>query len=124
MRLSLIAGCAAAMLASAALPAAAQTAPVSHVASPGIYKVLQENNELRVVLATWKPGQRDEMHSHPVNATYALTACQVRLYGPDGKVLGESKRPQGSALIQSTIAAHSLENIGTSDCQILIVERK
>lgn len=124
MRLCVIASLAAAAVAGAALPAAAQTAPVSHLASPGIYKVLQENNELRVVLATWKPGQRDEMHSHPTNATYALTPCHARLYGPDGKVLTESQRPQGSALIQSVIPAHSFENIGANECQILIVERK
>lgn len=104
--------------------AAAQTAPVSHVASPGVYKVLQENNDMRMVLATWQPGQRDEMHSHPATATYALTPCHVRLYGADGKVLGESRRPQGSALLQPVIAAHALENIGASECQILIVERK
>lgn len=111
-------------LASAMGTAVAQTAPMSHVASPGIYRVLQENNDLRVVLATWKPGERDEMHSHPANVTYALTACHVRLYGADGKPIGESRRPQGSALIQSVITAHSLENMGTNDCQILIVERK
>jgi len=124
MRVSLIAGCAAAALALASWPTAAQMAPASHVASPGVYKVLQENSEMRVVLATWKPGQRDEMHSHPSNVTYALTPCHARLYGADGKVLGESQRPQGSAAIQPVIAAHSFENIGSNECQILIVERK
>lgn len=124
MRFCLAASLAAAALAAVSGPVAAQMAPHSHVASPGIYKVLQENAELRVVLATWQPGQRDELHSHPANVTYALTPCHARLYGPDGKVLTESRRPQGSALIQSVIPAHSFENIGTQECQILIVERK
>lgn len=124
MRLSLTTSFVLAALASASWPAAAQTAPISNIASPGVYKVLQENAELRMVLATWKPGQRDEMHSHPINATYALTPCHARLYGADGKVLGESLRPQGSAAIQPVIAAHSFENIGSNECQILIVERK
>ncbi len=113
-----------AALTAAVLPAAAQTAPASHLASPGIYKVLQENSEMRIVLATWQPGQRDEVHSHTANATYALTPCHARLYGADGKVLGEAKRPQGSALLQSVIAAHAFENIGSNECQILFVERK
>jgi hypothetical protein len=108
----------------ACLAAHAQDAPLSHVANPGVYKVLQENDQFRVVLATWKPGQRDEFHSHPVNATYAVTPCHARLYGPDGKVLGEAQREVGSATLQPHIASHSFENIGSTDCQILIVERK
>src|SRR4051812_11098682 len=100
----------------------AQDAPSSHVANPGVYKVLQENDQFRVVLATWKPGQRDEFHSHPANATYALTPCSARLYGPDNKVLGDAQRLVGSAVLQPPIASHSFENVGTSECQILIVE--
>src|SRR4051794_40606952 len=41
------------------LAASAQNAPLSYVANPGVYKVLAENDQFRVVLATWKPGQRD-----------------------------------------------------------------
>jgi hypothetical protein len=106
------------------LGASAQNAPLSHVANPGVYKVLAENDQFRVVLATWKPGQRDEFHSHPANATYALTACNARLYGPDNKVVGEAQRTPGSVVLQAPIPSHSFENAGTSDCQILIVERK
>lgn len=37
----------------------------SYVASPDVYKVIAESNNTRVILATWKPGQRDAWHSHP-----------------------------------------------------------
>lgn len=124
MRFNLIASFVAAVFASTSLSAMAQTAPISNIASPGVYKVLQENEVLRMVLATWKPGQRDELHSHPANATYTLTPCHARLYGADGKLLGEAQRPQGSAVLQAVIPAHTFENIGTNECQILIVERK
>lgn len=117
-------GLIAAVLAASPRFAIAQNAPSSHVANPGVYKVLQENDQFRVVLATWKPGQRDEFHSHPANATYTLTPCHARLYGPDNKVLGEAQRPAGFAALQPPIASHSFENIGTNECQILIVERK
>lgn len=117
-------GLMAAVAAVTPLFASAQDAPASHVANPGVYKVLQENDQFRVVLATWKPGQRDEFHSHPSNATYALTPCQARLWGPDNKVVGEAQRPAGSASLQPPIASHSFENVGTTECQILIVERK
>ena len=88
------------------LTASAQNAPLSHVANPAIYKVLAENDQFRVVLATWKPGQRDEFHSHPANATYALTACNARLYGPDNQVLGEGQRAPGSVVLQGPIPSH------------------
>jgi hypothetical protein len=54
----------------------------------------------------------------------APLAQAKRFLYPGGKVLCESQRPQGSALIQSTIAEHPLQNIGASDCEILIGERK
>jgi quercetin dioxygenase-like cupin family protein len=101
-----------------------QEAPLANVANPGVYKVLQENDQFRVVLATWKPGQRDEFHSHPASATYTLTPCKARLHGPGNKVLAEPEIQGGHALLQPPIASHSFENIGSSECQILIVERK
>ncbi len=119
-----IAGLIGAALMLVPLHASAQTAPLAHVANPGVYTVLQENDQFRVVLATWKPGQHDDAHSHPANATYAVTACKARLYGPDKKVLGEAARAQGSVVLQAPVASHTFENIGASDCQILIVERK
>jgi len=112
------------VLALGALVGSAQEAPLSNVANPGVYKILQENEQFRVLLATWKPGQRDEFHSHPASAVYPLTPCKARLHGPGNKVLGEPQIQTGHASLQPPIASHSFENIGTSECQILIVERK
>jgi hypothetical protein len=117
-------GLMAAALAATPLSACAQDAPLSHIANPGIYKVLSENELFRVVLGTWKPGQRDALHSHPASATYALTTCEVRIYGPNNVLGTEVQRPQGTAVMQGPVAAHMFENAGKSDCQILIVERK
>lgn len=103
---------------------AAGDAPLSYVASPDVYKVLAENELFRVVLATWQPGQRDIQHSHPANAAYRLNDCKVRVYGADGKVETERDAKAGGVNLQKPIASHSLENLGTSVCQVLIVERK
>jgi beta-alanine degradation protein BauB len=104
--------------------AAAEDVPLSYVADPGVYKLLAENELFRVVLATWKPGQRDAFHSHSANAAYRLLNCRNRAYGPDGKVTGEGESKAGSVILQNPIAKHSVENIGSTDCQVLIVERK
>jgi len=102
----------------------AQDAPLSHVADAGVYKVLAENEQFRVVLATWKPGQRDAHHSHPANAVYRLTDCDVRAYGTDNEVVASSQPKAGSVNLQAPIPSHSLENVGSAVCQMVIVERK
>ena len=103
---------------------AAADSPLSFVADPSVYKVIAENDLFRVVLATWKPGQRDIAHSHPANAAYRLGDCKVRVYGPDGKMTAEAEPKAGAINLQNPIASHSLENISSKECQVLIVERK
>lgn len=102
----------------------AADAPLSYKASPEIYKLLAENDQFRVILATWKPGQRDAQHSHSAATAYRLTGCKSRIFGPDGKVLSEGEAKAGSVVLNNAIVSHSLENIGTTDCQTLLVERK
>ena len=102
----------------------AQSVPPSYQASPDVYQLISENENFRVVLATWKPGQRDAWHSHagPL-ASYRLTDCKATAYTPDGKTQSrEAKR--GEVLYNPVIASHSVQNTGTADCQVLIVEKK
>ncbi len=109
---------------AAPLPGLAQDVAPSYKASPDVYKLISENEHFRVIMATWKPGQRDAWHSHagPL-ASYRLTDCKATAYSPDGKTQSrEAKR--GEVLYNPVIASHSVENTGTSDCQVLIVEKK
>jgi len=106
------------------LPASAQEAPLSHIASPEVYKMIAENSQFRVFLATWKAGQGDKLHSHSPSVVYHLTDCRAQIAGPSGKVLGEGESKAGKVGLQDAIAAHTFNNTGTTDCQILIVERK
>lgn len=102
----------------------AQAVPPSYVASPDVYKLISENEHFRVILVTWKPGQRDAWHSHagPLTA-YRLTDCQMRSHTPDGKTQDRGGK-KGTVNYNPIITSHSLENIGTADCQLLIVEKK
>ena len=103
--------------------ALAQTAPPGFVASPEIYKVIAENAKFRVIEVTWKPGQKDKPHSHPDAASYSLTDCKLR-----GQVAGrlpwEGSHLVGMANIQDAIASHEMENIGTTDCKLIMFEPK
>jgi mannose-6-phosphate isomerase-like protein (cupin superfamily) len=111
-------------LAIGAGPVKAKDVAPSYTEDPGVYQLLSENENFRVIMATWKPGQRDKWHSHAGAATsYRLTDCNMRAHTPDGKSTArEGKR--GSVAFNPIIPSHSLENIGTTDCQLLIVEKK
>ena len=103
--------------------AIAQTVPLSFVASPEIYKVIAENEQYRVIEVTWKPGQRDQFHSHPMSGGYFLTDCALRYHAPDGK-FADGTRTAGRAFVQPAIPSHSLENIGQSACKLIMFEPK
>ena len=106
--------------------AAAQEAPRSFVASPDIYRVVAGNEQLRLVLVlvSWGPGQRDKPHSHPPYVAYLLTDCSLRFTTADG----QSTDVQGSAgspfSTRDAIVSHTVENIGKSECRLIMVEPK
>lgn len=96
----------------------------SYKADPSVYKVIAENEHFRVIISTWKPGQRDAMHSHEGPLTgYRLTDCNLKVYTPDGKSKAREAKA-GEALFNPIIAAHSVENVGSSECKLVIVEKK
>ncbi len=73
-----------ASLAESVLPA--------HTASPEVYSVLAENDQMRVILGTWQPGQSDTWHSHPASAVYYLDDCELKGMLPDGTVKKPSRK--------------------------------
>jgi quercetin dioxygenase-like cupin family protein len=104
--------------------AIAEDAPLSYKAAPDVYKLLAENDQFRVVLQSIKPGQRDAWHSHSALVSYRLTDCTSRLHYPDGKVTEATPRKAGEVNFLPAQPKHSLENMGKTVCQGLIVERK
>src|SRR5215468_12658935 len=60
----------------------AQTTPPTYQADPSVYKVIFEDQNFRVIAATWKKGTRDKDHAHPSPSIgYAVTDCSLT----DGK---------------------------------------
>ncbi len=114
-----IPACAGALFAQAA----PKDAPPSYVADPAVYKLITENDQFRVIIAKKPVGHRDAWHSHLPNVVYDLTDCDHRIYTPDGKTM-ENTAKAGSTFLQPAIPSHSTENIGTAECDQIIVERK
>jgi len=111
------------VLAGAMLPAVADEVPHSFQASPEVYKVIAEDENMRVGIATWLPGQKDKSHSHPTAAFYTIKDCQARIATPDGAVK-EVNNKAGTARINKPVKSHTFENIGKTECQQLFVELK
>jgi hypothetical protein len=104
--------------------AAAQSSPPAYQGDPDVYKVIFENDNFRMISATWKKGATDKPHSHPVAfVVYPLTDCTIRLHAPDGSTrINEAKA--GTPFAGPIIASHTAENISDHDCQAIFVERK
>jgi hypothetical protein len=114
--------CGAALL-GAPLPSQADDVPLSFQVNPDVYKVLAENDEMRVVLATWPAGYKDKSHSHPMAAVYTIKDCHARITTPDGAAK-EVNNKAGLARVNPAVKSHTFENIGKTECQQVLVERK
>ena len=60
---------------------------VGHAASvaPHVYKVLFENDRVRLLEVDLAPGVASDLHSHPDYLVYAIDGGTVHLAGPSGE---------------------------------------
>lgn len=86
------------------------------------YKVLLENDRVRVLAYSDRPGEKTQQHLHPAFVVYALGPFKRRLTLADGRQL-ERDFKTGDVLY-STGEVHIGENIGDTPTQVLMVEVK
>jgi mannose-6-phosphate isomerase-like protein (cupin superfamily) len=104
-------------------PGYAQNAPPPHMADPDVYTVVADGKSLRMTLNMLKPGQRDKFHSHKETAAYYISDCNVRVHTPDGRFV-ERNIKAGTASTGGAVSSHSIENIGQSECRVIVTEPK
>ena len=91
--------------------------------SPSTNKILVENEHVRVLLATFAPGAKEGLHTHPASYYYVTMAGKLKVSYASGKV--EIWEPQvGEGAWMDGEAPHTAENIGTTTLQYLLVEVK
>jgi len=89
---------------------------------PNNYKVLFENDRVRVLHFTLRKGDTEKFHSHPAAVTYVLAPFKIKFTFPDGKTaIREAKA--GDVLFGEAVT-HSPINIGDTDAQGILVELK
>lgn len=102
--------------------AAAQEPADPVVVSPEHYRVLMENDFVRVLDVRLAPGERDKMHSHPSSAYFVMSGDQMTYHLPRSKKDGQLAR--GSVTLQGAIEVHSVENSGTAPIHLILFENK
>ena len=88
--------------------------------SPAHYRLVLQNDRVRVLEMTLNAGEIDEEHSHPPEAVYFITGGRLRIHLPDGTAV-EAEVADGSAMWHEAWT-HRVENIGTTDVRAVIVE--
>jgi quercetin dioxygenase-like cupin family protein len=89
---------------------------------PDDVKVLVDNDRVRVLDVLHKPGVKEPMHSHPAYVSVYLSATGVKVTTPDGKTV-EKDRKAGEVAWSGPVT-HALENIGTADQHVIVIELK
>lgn len=115
-----------AALPALALAPAGSEAQDATQAQPQSFKVVLDNDRLRVLEYVSRPGLAvcgSGMHSHPEHLTVVLTPGKVRIRTPDGKVTTTPETPPG-LVFWSEAETHEVENVSGREMRSLIVELK
>ncbi len=102
---------------------ASAQAPDVVAASPTQYTILLENEHVRVVQYTLRPGVRDSVHSHPPKVSYVVSGGSLRVHLPGGIVIPVHDTT-GSVAWGDAVMSHWVENVGTTPVRIVLVEVK
>lgn len=107
-------------------PVFAADFPSAPEASPDVYKILAENDQWRVIEATWEPGQEDNLHYHTADRVSLYpTDCHLRLTSTEGRYIDfTAKAGTANARTGKPVKAFKARNIGDTVCIIRIVELK
>ena len=89
--------------------------------NPDLYKVIFENDHVRVLEYTDQPGDRTTPHEHPNSVMVTLSSFRRRLYSEDAQRDVEISAQKASWLPAQQHAGH---NIGDTPTHAIVVELK
>ena len=93
------------------------------MASPDNFKLLLENDYVRILEYSLKPGEKDTPHTHPPKASYVVTGGKIKVYPENGEALIFDEKA-GNAYWGDYSGKHYVENIGTTTVTIVLTEIK
>jgi len=100
----------------------AASVEAAHIASPDIYQVLLDNEEVLVLKMLLKPGQTDQWHHHNAETVYFEQGGSAEIKVAGDKVLALDI-PDGFVMWHEQWQ-HQVTNTGKTTITAIIVERK
>ena len=91
--------------------------------SPDLYKVLFENEHVRVVEYMIEPGRQEDWHTHPAKVAYVVVPGTLEITTADGNSF-VSEEERGSVRWLDRVGRHYGKNIGEDTLHIVFVEVK
>ena len=92
---------------------------------PRTYRVVLENDRVRVLEFTSRPGMGicgEGMHSHPARLTIVMNGYQARSSTANSP--GKTRQRKDGEVFWSEAVTHKVENVGKTNSRTLIVELK
>jgi len=89
---------------------------------PENYKIIVENERVRVLDFRLRKAAKEESHSHPAHVVYVVTPFRIRFTFPDGH--SAVRVAQAGDVLYSEAVTHASENIGEADAHGILVELK
>jgi quercetin dioxygenase-like cupin family protein len=90
--------------------------------SPDKYKVIFNNDKMRILDVRLKAGDKSPMHSHPNYVVYSFRNSTVKFTSKDGQT-ADVKTKAGQCMWRNA-EAHAVENTGKTDVHVLNIELK
>jgi quinol monooxygenase YgiN/quercetin dioxygenase-like cupin family protein len=89
---------------------------------PRNYKVLVENDRVRVLDFRLRKGDSEELHAHPAHVLYVLEPFRIMFKLPGGRTTVREAR--AGDVLYSDAVIHSPTNVGQTDAHGILVELK
>lgn len=86
------------------------------------YKVVLENDRVRVVRVNYGPGEKSVMHTHPETLVVFLSDGQAKFTAPDGK--SEEQSWKAGEVGQRPAEQHLPENVSKKPIDAILIEFK
>ena len=86
------------------------------------YKVMFENDQVRILKITYGPKEKSVMHEHPNAVAVFLTDGQIKFELPDGK--SEDAAVKAGQAMFTAGGKHLPQNVGDKPFEVVLVELK
>lgn len=92
-------------------------------ASSPQFKLLLENEHVRVLEYSLNPGEKDSPHTHPAKSSYVVSGGKIKVYLENGETIIVDEVEE-TASWMGYVGKHYVENIGNSIIKIILTEVK